>query len=190
MHPRLNQTSWGRNLLLGAGLLALLVLLTPGWARGQNLVVDGGATKIVPPSITFDNETIGETGQGTLKQFSGSNTFKLQLTLGDQSTGRGTYKLFSGTLGGEGEIIGNDGTGSFKQFGGSNTVNSELILGNQPTVTKPTARALTIYSVAAYRPPSPTSVMKALVASPTLAAPSHQAAWGLGENPQAAAPTP
>ncbi|MEJ2091640.1 MAG: hypothetical protein P8X65_05540 [Syntrophobacterales bacterium] len=129
MQAQIRKTSWGKNLLLGVGLLALLLLLAPAGAGAVDLVVDNGATKIVPPSIAYDNETIGDTGQGTLKQFSGSNTVNLQLTLGDQANGKGTYKLFSGTLsGGVGEIIGNDGTGSFKQFGGTN-ISLSLTLG-------------------------------------------------------------
>jgi hypothetical protein len=91
MQPKLSMIGWGRNMLYGAGLLAFLLVFTPGWAGAVDLVVDGGATKFVPPSITYDNEIIGDTGQGTLWQFSGSNTVNTDLTLGNTATGNGTY---------------------------------------------------------------------------------------------------
>ncbi|MEJ2070533.1 MAG: hypothetical protein P8X58_09030 [Syntrophobacterales bacterium] len=44
MAPQNRKTGWGRHLLYGAGLLALLLLLAPAWAGAVDLVVDGGAT--------------------------------------------------------------------------------------------------------------------------------------------------
>jgi hypothetical protein len=135
MQPKLCKTAWGRHLLYGAGLLALLVLLAPAGAGAVDLTVDGGATKFVPPSIAFDNEIIGDTGQGTLWQFAGSNTVTHDLTLGNTATGTGTYKLLPfGTLSvGTYEYIGNSGIGSFKQLGGTNMVGSTLYLGSEST---------------------------------------------------------
>jgi hypothetical protein len=130
MPTHIRKTTWGKHLLYGAGLLALFLLLTPAGARGQ-LVVDGGATKFVPPSITYDNETIGDTGQGTLTQFFGSNTVKTDLTLGNQATGTGTYNLypFSTLTVGHNETIGNFGTGTFNQSGGTNMAQILFNLG-------------------------------------------------------------
>jgi lipopolysaccharide export system protein LptA len=138
MKTAIKKTGWWNLILVLAGVLALL-LLTPGWAGAitrsvPDLVVDGGDTFIVPPSITYNFETIGGTGQGSLQQFSGSNTANLQLTLGDQATGSGTYQLFSGSLMAPGEFIGGAGIGSFKQFGGTNSA-SFLFLGDQSTAS-------------------------------------------------------
>jgi hypothetical protein len=137
MQPQDRKTGWWQGILYGAGVLALLVLLTPGWAGAVDLTVDNGDTFYVPPSITYDNETIGDTSQGTLLQFSGSNTVNRRLTLGEQATGSGTYLLTGGSLAvGRDESIGNDGTGSFLQTGGSHTVTiSSLYLGRDYTGT-------------------------------------------------------
>ena len=53
-----------------------------------------------------------------------------QLTLGENSTGSGTYNLSGGSLGVSGsEYVGYAGTGAFTQSGGTNTVDNELALG-------------------------------------------------------------
>ena len=132
MAPQNRKTGWGRHLLYGAGLLALLLLLAPAWAGAVDLVVDGGATKIVPPSITYDFETIGRTGLGTLTQFSGSNTVSNELILGDQPTGRGIYKLFGGSLSADLAYIGYGGTGNFTHLGGTFTPDT-MSIGNVST---------------------------------------------------------
>jgi hypothetical protein len=69
MSTHICKTGWVKNLLLGAGLLALLVLLAPAEAGAVDLIVDGGNTLFVPPSISYYDEIIGNTGQGTLTQF-------------------------------------------------------------------------------------------------------------------------
>jgi hypothetical protein len=85
----------------------------------------------VPPSITYDTETIGFNSQGILVHLFGSNTVNTTLTLGTTATGSGTYNLYSfGTLTvGRDESIGLRGTGRVTQFGGTNMVTRDLYLG-------------------------------------------------------------
>ena len=103
------------------------------------LVVDGGDTFYVPPDIAYDNEIIGDTGQGTLDQTGGTNAVTNDLILGNTVTGGGTYNLSDGSLSAAHEIIGNAATGVFTHTGGTNTVpdlfpaETNLILGNQTT---------------------------------------------------------
>jgi hypothetical protein len=127
MKPERNQI---KGLWPFLAVAALLMVLLAQPALADDLVVDGGATRILPPSISYDNETIGDTGQGTLLHFSGSNTVNSDLILGSQASGSGIYTLFSGSLAvGGNEGIGTEGTGSFTQFGGSHTANQYLSLG-------------------------------------------------------------
>jgi hypothetical protein len=131
MQPQNRKTGWWQGVLYGVGVLVLLVLLTPGWAGAVDLTVDNGDTFYVPPSITYDNETIGDNSQGTLVHIFGSNTVNQDLTLGNTVTGSGTYELWPfGTLTvGNSEFIGFEGTGSFSQIGGTHTVNNRLTIG-------------------------------------------------------------
>jgi hypothetical protein len=82
-------------------------------------------------ALSADNETVGQDGKGAYDQSGGSNTVNLNLYLGYNPTGKGTYNLSgTGSLSANNEIIGNQGAGTFNQSGGSNTIADNLNIGN------------------------------------------------------------
>jgi hypothetical protein len=137
MTPEMRKTwRWKSILDLAAVVALLLVLLSPSLAGGVTLLIVDGSTVSVPPSLIYDGEVIGFTGQGTLKQTGGTNTVNFYLGLGNTATAKGTYILQGGSLlvNGE-EDIGIYGTGRFTQTGGTHTVKQDLTLGYQSTGT-------------------------------------------------------
>jgi hypothetical protein len=130
MQTQIRKTGWWQNLLYGAGLLALLVVLAPGLALGADLTLDGGSTLTVPPDgpLAYDNEFIGDLSAGTINQSGSTNTVNSILYLGNDTTGTGTYTLSSsGTLSASSEVVGNSGIGTFTQTG--NTINTATYIG-------------------------------------------------------------
>jgi PEP-CTERM motif len=102
-----------------------------------NLGILAGASGIVSlndtSSLAADNEIIGGAGSGQFTQSDGTNTVNVQLTLGDQAGGTGTYNLSGGSLRALNETIGNSGTGTFIQSGvSSNTVLGTLAISQSP----------------------------------------------------------
>ena len=130
MNPQVAQRGMGRCWLTGVALL-----LTLAWALeagAQDLVVDGGSTKNVPPALLYTNEYIGQTTTGTLNQAGYTNEVAY-LYLGQNTGSSGTYNLSGGTLQLDGsEYIGNAGSGSFTQSGGAHYVGDWLYLGYYP----------------------------------------------------------
>jgi hypothetical protein len=63
---------------------------------------------------------VGYNGTGTFNQGGGTNSGNVQLVVGDDSTGVGTYILSGGTLTGYTEDIGSSGAGTINQSGGVN----------------------------------------------------------------------
>jgi hypothetical protein len=85
-------------------------------------------------SLLAISEIIGHAGTGTFTQSGGTHKVGDTLTLGDASTGGGTYNLSNtGSLWALSESIGRYGTGTFTQSGGSHAIGSALCLGETST---------------------------------------------------------
>jgi hypothetical protein len=93
---------------------------------GNDAGSNGSFTLGSGQTLTAFEETIGESGIGTLTQSGGSNTLSGDnLFLGYYSGSTGTYNLSgTGVLSASSENIGTLGTGIFNQSGGTNTVGS------------------------------------------------------------------
>ncbi len=124
-------SSRARQRVLAALLFASTLVPAPPM-RGQDLVVDNGATDTVTAtqgSGIYDNIIVGNSGGGTVNQ-SGGNLFAAgNFEMGVGSLSSATYTLSGGTLTVQGQaLIGiNAFEVTFKQSGGSFTVNGDLL---------------------------------------------------------------
>ncbi len=75
----------------------------------------------------YEAEEVGYAGNGTFTQTGGTHTVENTLTIGDLSTGTGSYSLQAGTLNANGSlVVGVDGHGTFTQSGGTANVTEGL----------------------------------------------------------------
>lgn len=116
-------TTWRilRQWALWWAMVALVAILVPGMAGADDLTVDNGSQTITG-DVTYDNEYIGATGKGVLKQTGGSNTVNELLIVGQEPGSNGVYKLKGGSLTAFQAIVGQYGLGTFTQTAGTATV--------------------------------------------------------------------
>jgi hypothetical protein len=93
-------------------------------------IVDGGEAKINGINAFAGILTVGSLGTGTVLQQSGTLQGTDTLTLGDYESGKGTYQLQGGVIGGfDGLVVGSSGTGRFIQSGGYVEIYTDVNLG-------------------------------------------------------------
>jgi hypothetical protein len=121
-----------------AGTLSALMLHVASSGTGVGTyILSGGSAQAQYSQI------IGFYGSGSFLQSNGTNTTHDYLTIGDEASGRGFYRLSAGTLailnsGHDGHLyVGNYGLGTLQQLGGLATINSSgtnasLFLGHTP----------------------------------------------------------
>ena len=111
-----------------------LTLGSQAGSSGSYNLTDTGTGHALSLVVTGDT-VVGDAGSGTFTQGGGSASVHstTNLTLGNQTTGSGTYNFSGGSLSVSGyEIVGNSGSGAFTQSGGTHTVAQILALGLNP----------------------------------------------------------
>lgn len=87
-----------------------------------------GTYNLVNGTLGGQGTSIGVYGTGTMNQSGGDHVLmggdssNWGLTVGDSTTGIGTYNLSGGTIATLREYVGRNGTGTFTQTGGTNTI--------------------------------------------------------------------